>query len=206
MKQLVCKQCGGKFEDFLSSKRVYCSTKCFDDARRFPKSICPICGKIARRVDIKYCSSKCYHESRAGKPRPEIMRRVVKHCLSCKKEFITGGRIGKKEKKYCDKRCAAKAKWAPIENQFNRSRSGHWRELREKILERDGHECAVCSHTEGLQIHHIIPRRFGGTHEINNLTTVCRLCHGAIDRIIIILKNKNKDFDIEKWFKQNIIK
>lgn len=44
---------------------------------------------------------------------------------------------------------------------------------------RDGFRCALCDSTEGLQIHHIIPRGAGGSSEPMNLITLCWRCHNA---------------------------
>lgn len=52
------------------------------------------------------------------------------------------------------------------------------REQRKYIYKRDGYRCVVCDSTDGLQIHHFIPRGIGGqTHE-ENLVTLCWRCHG----------------------------
>jgi len=62
-----------------------------------------------------------------------------------------------------------------------------WQIRREIVLERDGFECQnMCGQTDGLQIHHLIPRRpidpydYGATpssHDIGNLVTLCEDCH-----------------------------
>jgi hypothetical protein len=53
-----------------------------------------------------------------------------------------------------------------------------WEERRERVLERDNHECQKCGATEGtLQVHHIRPISERGTHKKTNLQTICRSCH-----------------------------
>lgn len=67
-----------------------------------------------------------------------------------------------------------------------------WAMARETALERDEFECQFCGMAEsihykvydaGLQVHHIVPRRFGGTHAPENLITVCRSCHGTVESV-----------------------
>lgn len=49
---------------------------------------------------------------------------------------------------------------------------------RKLIYRRDGWQCALCSSTQYLQIHHIVPRGKYGTNDPHNLITLCSKCHG----------------------------
>lgn len=53
------------------------------------------------------------------------------------------------------------------------------KKLRRAVYERDGWRCALCDSTDGLQIHHYIPRGKGGANHPWNLITLCWRCHGA---------------------------
>lgn len=50
-------------------------------------------------------------------------------------------------------------------------------------MERDGYRCRMCggaSNTgsfEGLHVHHIIPKTNNGSHDMDNLITLCKRCH-----------------------------
>ena len=58
--------------------------------------------------------------------------------------------------------------------------SEKWAVLRGKILDRDGHECKLCSSVFRLQAHHLsYPVEFG-TEPLHTLITLCRSCHKAI--------------------------
>ena len=70
-----------------------------------------------------------------------------------------------------------------------------WRRLRLVVYERDNWTCADCGchclntkdsknhpHRK-IQAHHIIPRRYGGTDEMENLVTLCMSCHHKRDRL-----------------------
>lgn len=52
-------------------------------------------------------------------------------------------------------------------------------EVRRGIYKRDGFRCALCDSTEGLQIHHVIPRGVGGSSSPMNLICLCWRCHNA---------------------------
>ena len=49
------------------------------------------------------------------------------------------------------------------------------------IYAKYGYCCYVCKSQKKLDIHHIIPRKEGGTNDLTNLVLLCRKCHGAIE-------------------------
>jgi hypothetical protein len=53
---------------------------------------------------------------------------------------------------------------------------------RRAVLARDRHRCRMpgCGATRFLEIHHIVPRRHGGSHAASNLVTLCSRCHRAV--------------------------
>jgi 5-methylcytosine-specific restriction endonuclease McrA len=61
-----------------------------------------------------------------------------------------------------------------------------WYENRRKALQRDNHRCQNCgdkvgpqvdSETADAHVHHKTPVQRGGTHELDNLETLCAECH-----------------------------
>lgn len=55
--------------------------------------------------------------------------------------------------------------------------SAHWKELRERVLDRDGRKCVECESTGHLNVHH---SRYTGDltkAEMSDLRTLCRTCH-----------------------------
>lgn len=50
---------------------------------------------------------------------------------------------------------------------------------RRLVYKRDGYQCAMCSDTRGLQIHHAVKRSLGGSDFPENLVTLCWKCHAV---------------------------
>jgi 5-methylcytosine-specific restriction endonuclease McrA len=58
-----------------------------------------------------------------------------------------------------------------------------WKDQRLRVLKRDGYICAYCGQ-EADQVDHVIPRKAGGTHDLDNLVACCKACNskkGALD-------------------------
>ncbi len=51
-----------------------------------------------------------------------------------------------------------------------------------RCIVRDGGRCQWpgCTATEGLTVHHLVPRCKGGSHRLHNLVTLCRAHHRLI--------------------------
>lgn len=47
---------------------------------------------------------------------------------------------------------------------------------RKLAYERDNGLCVLCG-APAEQVHHIVFRSHGGTHDLNNLACLCRVCH-----------------------------
>ena len=58
--------------------------------------------------------------------------------------------------------------------------AGVTREMRREVYRRDGWRCAMCDNSQGLQIHHVVPRGRGGVNHPMNLITLCWRCHSAV--------------------------
>ena len=63
--------------------------------------------------------------------------------------------------------------------------SRRYRVHKQRVFDRDGRICRYCgSDEEPLHIDHIIPRKVGGTHDLENLQVLCKMCN---------LKKSSKD-------------
>lgn len=64
--------------------------------------------------------------------------------------------------------------------------SDNWSTIRKKALQRDDYSCQRCGAKGGeegnqeLHVHHILPKAEGGSNQLENLTTLCRVCHDEI--------------------------
>ena len=59
----------------------------------------------------------------------------------------------------------------------------NWNRLRFVVFKRDGFRCVICGSRHNLVCHHIIPVRCGGSHNLDNLITLCEDCHKKIHGI-----------------------
>jgi len=56
--------------------------------------------------------------------------------------------------------------------------SRRYRVHKQRVFDRDGRICRYCgSDEEPLHIDHIIPRKVGGTHDLENLQVLCKTCN-----------------------------
>lgn len=60
-----------------------------------------------------------------------------------------------------------------------------WRKLRCQTRRRDQNQCQICGDRPGdpyceLQVHHRVPRSQGGPDTLENLITLCDLCHAVV--------------------------
>ena len=56
--------------------------------------------------------------------------------------------------------------------------SRRYREQRERVFKRDGRVCQICQTDEGeMHIDHVIPRKSGGDHSLDNLRVLCKSCN-----------------------------
>ena len=70
--------------------------------------------------------------------------------------------------------------------------SRRYREQRERVFMRDGRSCQLCGTDEGeMHIDHIIPRKAGGDHSLDNLRVLCKSCNlrkGALNEGVFLAR------------------
>jgi hypothetical protein len=52
-------------------------------------------------------------------------------------------------------------------------------DVRDEVMERDGHKCVRCNATDDLTLDHILPQSIDGPHIAANLRCMCRRCNSA---------------------------
>lgn len=60
---------------------------------------------------------------------------------------------------------------------WNNPSRGAPHKQRQQALNRDHHQCVQCGNTENLEVDHIKNVANGGSHDLDNLQTLCRPCH-----------------------------
>ncbi len=74
-----------------------------------------------------------------------------------------------------------------------------WDLRRKKVLERDNYTCTECGWPKGfkrksreLHIHHIISLSKGGDNSLDNLITLCHVCHKKVDNSHRLVRNNHR--------------
>ena len=65
-----------------------------------------------------------------------------------------------------------------------------WKDQRIRVLKRDGYICAYCGQ-EANQVDHVISRKDGGSHDMDNLVACCAKCNskkGALNEGVFLGK------------------
>jgi hypothetical protein len=71
---------------------------------------------------------------------------------------------------------------------------------RRAVVARDHHRCTVpgCRSTQNLDAHHLVHREHGGTHEMENLSTLCDGHHKAHHRGQLLISGRAPDIEV-RW-------
>jgi hypothetical protein len=62
--------------------------------------------------------------------------------------------------------------------------------IRLQTIKKYGNKCELCGYRLTVETHHILPKKRGGLHEINNLMVLCPNCHAVITRGYFSLKSR----------------
>ena len=140
-----------------------------------------------------YCSKECSYNAMRGVK--HATKKITLTCKSCGNEFeVIPSRVSKA--KYCSKKCTTDSSRGSGNPNWRGGVSPHfnadeiWWNIRKLALERDNFECAICDSPENLEVHHIIPYRLIGKHELENLVTLCSGCHIKFEQSSIPLLAK----------------
>lgn len=171
----TCVVCNKKFTSKQSG-----SSCCSDECKNKKIEMECYCCKKTFLVEhykktVKYCSSECLKKetTKRYKNKPtqkfreqsirndieEVIRGKVNNLVQALKQ--TGNSIG-----------------GQVINYYNLSFN---ESIKAKVLERDEYMCQICSKDTDLHVHHKIKRKNGGSHELDNLITLCVSCHRAIE-------------------------
>lgn len=140
---------------------------------------CPTCGNL-----FKNQRGMRHHH---GRTHGESLVEFETECDNCG-EKTTYDIHNTGEHKFCDEECKNEWQKTLTGKDHPSWEGGHityygsnWREMRDKTLERDNHQCQDCGDDGWLDVHHITPiDEFDTLEDANtllNLITLCRDCH-----------------------------
>lgn len=182
--------------------------------------ICTYCGEMfeARNNRAKYCSRKCYYQTRRDEGR---IKKYQYECIQCKQSFETANKITK----FCSITCVSefqrieaieRAKEAIPRHIFpsRRARREYLRRKRIRdnfveyvdinvLIQRDEGICQLCHEPVRIDVHyqhdlapthdHIIALSNGGEHSYANSQLAHRICNNV--------KNNHTDIEGEAYAK-----
>ena len=162
---------------------------------------CEICGKVYKSYDKRqqFCSPDCATIANSGENcylwKGGCSNRVPFTCVVCgktsyaEKRVITG-------KNYCSLQCAGISRrgenhpnWRGGISSLYPTEFDH--KTRRAVRARDGYKCRLCGATNkehktkyniSLDVHHVVPNRYGGSSDLSNLVSLCKTCHQTVER------------------------
>jgi len=157
----------------------------FSDQGYSRLKIAELLGKSRRWVNKRLHEYGIKTHAKPGRARNNFP--ISYKCVIC------GVNVKKGAMKYCSSACCAKGKWDIKKTVIEQSgRVEHQRQGRRYLLERDGHQCAICHNTEwnGQNIPLVLDHIDGNPDnwDLNNLRMICCNC----DALTPTYKNKNR--------------
>jgi hypothetical protein len=184
-----CEECGKDFLAHLCQKRRFCSKECrhLGHSKEMSQQIskeCEFCLGVFHvspsHLSQNFCSLNCFHNN--CKRKNEIENG---NCINCQK-LIFGDR-----KKYCSTECMAES----YKHILQKEKNPNWRggktlrgsgvpsHIRKKVLLRDNNRCQDCGVGDWnqtpslLHVHHLDEAKNNGSNSLDNLITLCFVCH-----------------------------
>ena len=169
-----CIECGN---DFTSREREakFCSRSCsakYNNKNRIQNS--------DTRCKISLGVKKYHSENENVKN----IRTYSYKCKKCGQDFITSKKVKKDRNAHCDtckRRTSHLQDLSNIDTLLKLSKR-----TVSKVLKRMGLGCSICGWDLCMcDVHHIIPRKKGGSNQHENLTYLCPNCHRMIHNGLI---------------------
>ncbi len=188
--EYTCARCHRSFQAKPADCRIYCSRACYLEVRQIgAERVCGLCGKTFMRRASRpahYCSRQCRDE--AGR-KPYHYR-----CERCGKERIVRAHMASYAR-FCSYACRAYTLSVGIhigiknperKTQAKPYETPYYQKQASRAKKRDNYQCQHCGRQfekgrYGLDCHHILPIRDGGSNHLSNLTSLCRACHRTAD-------------------------
>lgn len=136
-------------------------------------------GSVGNKADLLLDMMEAYLANEETAPRGAAAPRYQIHvheCPDCAKSTVqtSTGEMELSRVEAETVRCDAQ-----VHEPGKRNKSALPPRIRREVLARDRHRCRRngCNHSRFLDIHHLVPRAAGGTHDPSNLVTLCSSCH-----------------------------
>jgi len=167
----VCK-CGCETE--ISVKKTWVSghNSRVDKIKKPITKICKICsesfsGRPSYMKDRIICSIKCRNKNNEGFNNPSF-KQIITSCPVCDSEFsATPKQI--ERGKCCSMDCGQKSRGRKISG----IRRKGFMYGKNAARRRDNNKCAICEFDSVTAVHHVTPKKHGGTNNLDNLITLC---------------------------------
>lgn len=136
-------------------------------------------GHKGNKADLLLDMMEAYLDNDENAPRGATRSRYKIHvheCPTCAKAAVQTSH-GERELSASETETARCDAQVHVPGQRNQSTIPP--RVRREVLARDRHQCRRkgCNHNRFLDIHHIVPRLKGGSHDPANLITLCSSCH-----------------------------
>lgn len=143
--------------------------------------VCIECGaELSNPTQKKFCSNRCaaIYNNRKRKERRYSTKGMTKmvQCVRCGCDITVS--IHSSQKSWICPDC--KKNNSPHSKDTSKIKSilEFSKRTAVKILKRMGAKCSICGWNESTcDIHHIIPKKNGGTDDMDNLIYICPNCH-----------------------------
>lgn len=180
---IVCAECDDRFR--TASALADHFERAHFDGRATEDSQCPTCGQDFE--DRR--GMRIHHQTVHGE---SLVPTVTKDCSQCDTEFtVTEEEAKHHDYRFCSPECfydhGYGGKGVERVRRILTPDGTHWEEIAHRVREAADGQCEMCGEETpthgrpGLQVHHLLPLRSGGTHAGWNLWALCPSCHGKAE-------------------------
>jgi hypothetical protein len=160
----------GKENDYITGHNTRGKRKV-----KWSQFVCKHCGNafedLPHRGARTFCSAQCrdeYRRLQRGKQHAQYKDRVAASCFVCGKSImVLPSRVSKTTRISCSPECGHKIRLSVIKDI---KRNGYGKKA---AMVRDGNKCVLCGFDFVVAVHHITPKRKGGTDRLTNLVCLC---------------------------------
>ena len=163
------------------------------------EKFCMFCGKpLEGNTQKKFCSCSCsaMYNNKQRRLTTKGKKKLVK-CIVCGNEFWASIHINTTKCKCENCKKHNRKHYNPDPKSIKDMSS----KTTAKLIKRAGLGCSICGWKESsLDIHHIIPKKEGGTNDNENLIMLCPNCHRIVHTTNKYTREYLQSLSIDKVF------